>query len=173
MWANLKGHGNFSIRIRPVVEESCSCYGGSDRPHSCSLHWWSLGNNYCFYWIFLTILVHSPLQVAMGERYTGIVRKPRWDLWTLGPARADGSAPIKMPSITSKWGATDSIWCAEMEPHLVGDNNPPPLVDKLSEVRFRGIAATGAWGDSSACARVWYCQILIISSFDEEQDLPM
>ena len=25
-------------------------------------------------------VVHSPLQVAMGERYTDIVRKPRWDL---------------------------------------------------------------------------------------------
>ena len=107
-------------------------------------------------------VVHSPLQVAMGERYTDIVRKPRWDLWTLGHARADGSAPIKMPSITSKWGATDSIWCAEMEPHLVGDNNPPPLVDKLLEVRFCRIAATRAWEDSSACARVWYCQIFFV-----------
>ena len=35
---------------------------------------WDIPNNSCSY------VVQSPLQVAMGERYTDIVRKPRWDL---------------------------------------------------------------------------------------------
>ena len=35
---------------------------------------WDIPNNSCSY------VVQSPLQVAMGERYTDIVHKPRWDL---------------------------------------------------------------------------------------------